>query len=207
MQIDGYILRARRKGGRLTEKSVLSLWRVESLTLPLHLHVSSLGLIISFGQRWVPSAIVARVIPDVIVDAHHTMAYLKYTATRRLLMTTGQDQDQNCGRLSSVSVDLRTLSLVLLALLTEPFDQSSLKKVMTMLGRVRRRQVDDDRTLDTSRPASSNRSSEFYKALMVEAQRLQLEYDESLFSEMIRPGKGLADLGVFSILTGMEILT
>jgi hypothetical protein len=47
---------------------------------------------------------------------------------------------------------------------------------MTMLGRVRRRQVDDDRTLDISRPVTSNRSSEFYKALMVEAQRLQLEY-------------------------------
>jgi len=47
---------------------------------------------------------------------------------------------------------------------------------MTMLGFVRRRQVDDDRTLDTNRPASSNRSLEFYWALMVEAQRLQLEY-------------------------------
>ena len=55
---------------------------------------------------------------------------------------------------------------------------------MTMLGRVCHRQVDDDRMLDTSRPASSNRSSEFYKALMVEAQRLQLEY-ENLHSESL----------------------
>ena len=206
MQIDGYILHARRKGRRLTEKSVLLLWRVESLMLPFHLHVPSLGLIISFGQRWVSSAIVARVIPDVIVDAHHTMAYLKYAATRQLLMAMGQDQDQDCSQLSSVSVDLGTSSSVLPALLTEPFDQSSLKKVMTMLGCVRRCQVGDDQTLDISCPASSNHSSEFYKALMMEAQRLQLEYDESLFSEMIRPEKGLADLGVFLILTGMEIL-
>jgi len=56
--------------------------------------------------------------------------------------------------------------------LRNPSDRASLKKVMTMLGRVRRLQVDDNRTLDASRPASSNPSSEFYKALMVEAQRL-----------------------------------
>jgi hypothetical protein len=47
---------------------------------------------------------------------------------------------------------------------------------MTMLGRVRRRQADDDPTLDGRRPASSTRGSDFCKALMVEAQRLQLEY-------------------------------
>ena len=48
---------------------------------------------------------------------------------------------------------------------------------MTMLSRVQHRQVDGNRTLDASCPASSNRSSEFYKALMVEVQRLQFEYD------------------------------
>jgi hypothetical protein len=47
---------------------------------------------------------------------------------------------------------------------------------MTMLGRVRRRQADDDLMLDGRRPASSTRGSDFYKALMVEAQRLRLEY-------------------------------
>ena len=46
-----------------------------------------------------------------------------------------------------------------------------------MLSRVQHRQVDGNRTLDASCPASSNRSSEFYKALMVEVQRLQFEYD------------------------------
>ena len=98
------------------------------------------------------------------------MAYLKYAATRQLLTTSGQDQD-NSQRLSSVSV-MPTCH----AELTKSSAQASLKKVMTMLGRVRHRQVDDDRTLEISRPAASNRSSEFYKALMVEAQRLQLEY-------------------------------
>jgi len=47
---------------------------------------------------------------------------------------------------------------------------------MTMLGRVRHRQADDDPTLDGRRPASSSRGSDFCKALMVEAQRLRLEY-------------------------------
>jgi hypothetical protein len=47
---------------------------------------------------------------------------------------------------------------------------------MTMLGRVRRCQADDDPTLDGRRPASSTRGTDFCKALMVEAQRLRLEY-------------------------------
>ncbi|KAH9006639.1 hypothetical protein EDB84DRAFT_1605017 [Lactarius hengduanensis] len=135
--IDNYILQARRKSGRQTEKSVLSLWK-----------------------QWVPSAITAGVICDVIVDADHSMAYLKYTATRRLLTTMGQDQ-HNSQRLSS----------------------ASLKKIMTMLGRVRRRQVDNDRMLDADRLASSNRSLDFYQALMVEAQCLQLEHEDFDVSE------------------------
>ncbi len=58
-----------------------------------------------FRQKWVSSAIAAGVIPDVIVDANHSMAYLKYAATRRLPTTTGQDQD-NSQQLLSVSVDV-----------------------------------------------------------------------------------------------------
>ena len=54
MQIDEYILHARRKGGQLTEKSMLLLWRVESLMLSPHLHVPSLGLIISLGSDGFP---------------------------------------------------------------------------------------------------------------------------------------------------------
>lgn len=139
----------------------------------MHIHHAEPGLTFCW-QQWVPGAIAAGIIPDVIVDANHSMAYLKYAATRRLLTTTGQDQD-NSQRLSSVSVGI-DLGHAPVEQLTKSSVQASLKKVMTMLGRVRRRQVDDDHTLEISRPASSNRSSEFYKALMVEAQCLQLEY-------------------------------
>ncbi len=103
------------------------------------------GLTVRFRQKWVPSAIAAGIIPDVIVDANHSMAYFKYAATRRLLTTTGQDQD-NSQRLSSMSADIdpdRECRPVELSS-RNPSDQASLKKVMTMLGRVRRRQVDDN---------------------------------------------------------------
>jgi hypothetical protein len=56
------------------------------------------------------------------------------------------------------------------------FGQASLKKIMTMLGRVRRRQVDDNPALAQSRPAVSSRSEDFYKAVTVQSQRLRLEY-------------------------------
>ena len=56
-------------------------------------------------QQWVPGAIAAGIIPDVIVDANHSMAYLKYAATWQLLTTTGQDQ-HNSQQLSSVSVNM-----------------------------------------------------------------------------------------------------
>ncbi|KAH8981783.1 hypothetical protein EDB86DRAFT_2769787, partial [Lactarius hatsudake] len=99
-QIDNYILQARRKSGRQTEKSVLSLWK-----------------------QWVPSAITAGVIPDVIVDADHSMAYLKYAATRRLLTTTGQDQ-HNSQRLSSVSdFDVSENTILDSQLFPEHFEQ------------------------------------------------------------------------------------
>ena len=106
-----------------------------------------------------------------IVDANHTMEYLKYAATRRLLTSAGREQNGN-DRLSPVSIgsvfSSTTINII--------FFQASLKKVMTMLGRVRHRQADDDPTLDSRRPPSSTRGSDFYKALMVEAQRLRLEY-------------------------------
>ncbi|EDR05640.1 uncharacterized protein LACBIDRAFT_302766 [Laccaria bicolor S238N-H82] len=127
--IDAYIMDTRRKSGQQTEKSVLSLWR-----------------------RWVPIAIAAGTIPDHIVDANHTMEYLKYAATRSLFTTRGHPKE-GPARLSS----------------------SSLKKNMTMLGRVRQRQCDNDPTLQARRPTSTSRSQDFYKALMVESQRLRLE--------------------------------
>jgi hypothetical protein len=53
--------------------------------------------------------------------------------------------------------------------------QSSLKKIMTMLGRVRRRQVDDDTLLETTRPSDTSRVKDFYKAVMIQSQRMRLE--------------------------------
>ena len=46
-------------------------------------------------------AITAGTIPDHIVDANHTMEYLKYTATRKLLTTCGRPKE-GPARLSSV---------------------------------------------------------------------------------------------------------
>jgi hypothetical protein len=46
---------------------------------------------------------------------------------------------------------------------------------MTMLGRVRRRQVDDDPSLEQSRPSDSSRAKDFYKAVMIQSQRMRLE--------------------------------
>jgi hypothetical protein len=44
-----------------------------------------------------------------------------------------------------------------------------------MLGRVRRRQEDDDSSLKQTRPAMTSRCTDFYKAVMIEAQRFRLE--------------------------------
>lgn len=58
--------------------------------------------------------------------------------------------------------------------MTQP-PQASLKKIVTMLGRVRRRQIDDNPALEQLRPAVTTRSTDFYKAVMVQSQRLRLE--------------------------------
>lgn len=47
---------------------------------------------------------------------------------------------------------------------------------MTMLGRVRARQTASDPTLDLKRPSRNARSTDFYKAVMLQANRLRLEY-------------------------------
>ncbi|KAH9023664.1 hypothetical protein EDB85DRAFT_306089 [Lactarius pseudohatsudake] len=127
--VDRFILDSRRKSGQQTEKSVLSLW-----------------------QRWLTGALAAGTVLDIVVDANHTIEYLKYAATRSLLTTSGCEQ-ANDQRLSP----------------------SSLKKHMTMLGRVRRRQIDDNPALEHMRPAFTARTMDYYKALMVQAQRLRLD--------------------------------
>ena len=44
-----------------------------------------------------------------------------------------------------------------------------------MLGRVRRRQEDKNPDIRSLRPAKSSRMEDFYKAVMVQSQRLRLE--------------------------------
>jgi len=46
---------------------------------------------------------------------------------------------------------------------------------MTMLGRVRRRQSDDNPQLDTTRPFHTVRTAEYYKALSVDLECSRLE--------------------------------
>lgn len=53
--------------------------------------------------------------------------------------------------------------------------KASLKKIFTMLGRVRNRQEDDNPSLKQMRPAMTSRCTDFYKAVMIEAQRFRLE--------------------------------
>ncbi|KDR66439.1 hypothetical protein GALMADRAFT_283872 [Galerina marginata CBS 339.88] len=127
---DRFILETRRRGGRQTENSVLKQWK-----------------------SWASQAINSGKLPDIIVDANHTIEYLKYAATRELFNTRGQKK-VSTNRLSA----------------------SSLKKIMTMLGRVRRRQEDENQEIRISRPAKTSRTEDFYKAVMVQAQRLRLEY-------------------------------
>jgi hypothetical protein len=55
----------------------------------------------------------------------------------------------------------------------------SIPLTITMLGRVRRRQVDDNPSLDQMRPAMTSRCLDFYKSVMVQAQRLRLAYANS----------------------------
>lgn len=56
---------------------------------------------------------------------------------------------------------------------------------MTMLGRVRRRQEDENHRIRTSRPAKTSRTEDFYKAVMVQSQRLRLEYAKALLPDRL----------------------
>ncbi|PPR03704.1 hypothetical protein CVT24_007425 [Panaeolus cyanescens] len=103
-------------------------------------------------KAWVTTALDTGIIPDMIIDSIHIIEYLKYAATRNLFTTHGAKKTST-SRLSA----------------------SSLKKIMTMLGRVRRRQEDTDPSLITKRPAKNSRTDDFFKALMVQAQRYRLE--------------------------------
>jgi hypothetical protein len=61
-------------------------------------------MLISNCQRWLVGALASGTVPDVIVDADHTIAYLKFAATRNLLSSNGNEQLGN-QRLSPVGGD------------------------------------------------------------------------------------------------------
>ncbi|KAF8582742.1 hypothetical protein K439DRAFT_1661640 [Ramaria rubella] len=130
--------------------------------------------VLSMWNCWLRHQLAAGVLPDNIIDTHHIIEYLKYAATRKLFAPNGRQLETN-QRLSA----------------------SSLKKIMVMLGRVRRRQEEDNPNLTLSRPAHTSRTKDFLKSVMVEAQRLQMDDDNfdvakntildySLFPEQFR---------------------
>ncbi|KAF5343391.1 hypothetical protein D9758_015629 [Tetrapyrgos nigripes] len=65
-QVDAAIMNSRRKSGRRTEQSVLNQWK-----------------------KWVVGAIEAGIIPDDIVDAHHTIQFMQYQSNRQLFTKRG----------------------------------------------------------------------------------------------------------------------
>ncbi|THU81632.1 hypothetical protein K435DRAFT_808908 [Dendrothele bispora CBS 962.96] len=121
-------------------------------------------------KAWCPGAIADGLIPDDIVDANHLIRYMQYAATRQLFTKKGTPKQGN-DRLSA----------------------SSLKKVNTMLGRVRRRQEDNNPKLKEERPATNSRCEDYYKALMIQAQCLRLEKDDfdvtvgTILEQQLRP--------------------
>ncbi|THU95247.1 hypothetical protein K435DRAFT_859710 [Dendrothele bispora CBS 962.96] len=121
-------------------------------------------------KAWCPGAIADGLIPDDIIDANHLIRYMQYAATRQLFTKKGTPKQGN-DRLSA----------------------SSLKKVNTMLGRVRRRQEDNNPKLKEERPATNSRCEDYYKALMIQAQCLRLEKDDfdvtvgTILEQQLRP--------------------
>lgn len=117
-------------------------------------------------------AIADKIIPDVILDSHHVCQYLHYSATRSLFSKHGGGFVSNSDdHLSSVSVFVCCHTFCQYSPL-----QSSLKKIMTMLGRVRARQEAENPTLHTERPCFTEQTRQYQKALMITAQRQKLEY-------------------------------
>jgi hypothetical protein len=100
------------------------------------------SVLILVCQHWLVGALASGTVPDIIVDADHTIAYLKFAATRNLLLSDGNEQQGNQRQLSPVGGNHVCHADHLLIC-----GQASLKKIMMMLGRVHRRQVDDNPAL------------------------------------------------------------
>lgn len=104
--MDNYILNSRWKSGRETEKSVLRLWKVSPLLECPFIHSPY-----SLMQQWVIDAIALGLVPNIIVDSDHMIAYLKYAVTRKLLDRKGGERSADqC--LSTVSSCLFHLMLM-----------------------------------------------------------------------------------------------
>ncbi|KAG2126022.1 hypothetical protein DEU56DRAFT_721617, partial [Suillus clintonianus] len=106
--VDEFIISTRRKSGQQTEKSVLNIWK-----------------------RWLTIAIASGQVPDVIIDAHHIIKYLKYTGTRKLLTRNGGEQDHANGSLRE-DFDVTENTILDSHLFPEHFEQVK-KSVFTSL--------------------------------------------------------------------------
>ena len=109
--------------------------------------------------------------------------YLKYAATCQLFNRQGKPRPTS-SRLSSVSISTSEFYLLRS---NQSMWQLSLKKIMTMLGRVRRRQEDENSEIRVSRPAKNSRTEDFYKAVMIQSQRLHLEWNIFIFNFQFSP--------------------
>jgi hypothetical protein len=115
--VDNFILNTRRKGGRQTETSVVKLYKVRTMWMPVN-HPFSLSL----TQVWLLGALRDELVPDDIIDANHIIHYLKYAATRRLLTKRGEEKEtDDCLSVSSPALVI---------------PKQSLKKIVAMLGRI-----------------------------------------------------------------------
>jgi hypothetical protein len=66
----------------------------------------------SLMQRWAIDAIASGLVPDIIVDSDHMIAYLKYAATWKLLDKKGDERSAD-QRLSAVSAVVYILCITL----------------------------------------------------------------------------------------------
>ncbi|KAH8982068.1 hypothetical protein EDB92DRAFT_1804851, partial [Lactarius akahatsu] len=97
-------------------------------------------------------ALRAGVVLDAVVDANHKIHYLKYATTHCLLTKGGKEKETD-----------------------ECLSAQSLKKIVTMLGRILRQQQDSNPDLVQDRPASNYRCQDYIKSVMVEARRLRIQ--------------------------------
>jgi hypothetical protein len=80
-------MNTRRRSGQQTERSVLNIWKVGSSGRNPSVDADGRG------KRWLTATIASGEVPDMIIDAHHIIQYLKYTGTRKLLTRSGSEKN------------------------------------------------------------------------------------------------------------------